>query len=102
ARALAVEKQPGDAVGIAVQPEMTIAAGDIAPGSEVKHAIAENVHVFRRHDPTTPINMAPPCPPPMHSVAMPRRVPSRFMALTRCSTMRLPESPTGWPKLYAP
>ena len=38
----------------------------------------------------------------MHSVAMPRLVPSRFMALTRCSTMRLPLQPTGWPRLMAP
>ena len=29
-------------------------------------------------------------------------VPSRFMALTRCSTMRLPLQPTGWPRLIAP
>src|SRR5713226_3409487 len=46
--------------------------------------------------------MAPPCPPPIHSVAMPRLVPSRFIALTRCSTMRLPLQPTGCPRLIAP
>ena len=29
-------------------------------------------------------------------------VPNRFIALTRCSTMRLPLQPTGWPRLIAP
>ena len=51
---------------------------------------------------TVSISMAPPCPPPIHSVAMPRLVPSRFIALTRCRTMRLPLQPTGWPRLIAP
>ena len=44
----AIEQQPGDAVGIAVQPEMAIAARGIAAGAEFEHAIAENVHDFRR------------------------------------------------------
>src|SRR6185437_1921272 len=71
---------------------------------ELEHAVAENIHDLRIHDGpyTVSINIAPPSPPPMHSVAMPRRVPSRFIALTRCSTMRLPLQPTGWPRLIAP
>src|ERR1700730_8001561 len=73
-------------------------------GPEFEHPIAENLHDFGVHDVPyiVSINMAPPCPPPMHSVAMPRLVPSRFIALTRCSTMRLPLQPTGWPRLIAP
>src|ERR1035437_5857486 len=39
---------------------------------------------------TVSINMAPPWPPPIHSVAMPRLRPSRFIALTRCRPARLP------------
>src|SRR5262249_58212608 len=57
----------------------------------------------RASDHHTPsISMAPPWPPPMHSVAMPCLTPSRFIALTRCSTMRLPLAPTGWPSPMAP
>src|SRR5262245_58500985 len=51
---------------------------------------------------TVSINMAPPWPPPMHSVAMPCLMPSRFIAFTRWSTMRLPLAPTGWPRPIAP
>ena len=70
--------------------------------AEFEHAVAENVHDPAIHDHTVSISMAPPSPPPMHSVATPRLVPSRFIALTRCSTMRLPLQPTGWPRLMAP
>src|SRR5665213_1102565 len=86
--------------------ELEVAIGsaltDVRP--EFEHPVAENIHDFGVHDVPyiVSINMAPPCPPPMHSVAMPRLVPSRFIALTRCSTMRLPLQPTGWPRLIAP
>ena len=40
-------------------------------------------------------SMAPPWPPPMHSVAIPRLTPRAFRALARCRTMRLPLVPTG-------
>src|SRR5262249_33471239 len=60
----------------------------------------DSVH-YVDHD-TASSNMAPPWPPPMHSVAMPWRTPRRFIALTRCSTMRLPLAPTGWPRPIAP
>src|SRR6201996_9077744 len=86
--------------------ELEIAIGpalaDVRP--EFEHPVAENIHDSGVHDVPyiVSINMAPPCPPPMHSVAIPRLVPSRFIALTRCSTMRLPLQPTGWPRLIAP
>src|SRR5665213_1651872 len=86
--------------------ELEVAIGsaltDVRP--EFEHPVAENIHDFGVHDVPyiVSINIAPPSPPPIHSVAMPRRVPSRFIALTRCSTMRLPLQPTGWPRLIAP
>src|SRR6185437_16185336 len=98
----AVEQQPGDAVGIAGQLEIAIRARCLWLRPEREHAVIENVQNPRFHHHTASINIAPPCPPPMHSVAMPRRVPSRFIVLIRCSTMRLPEVPTGWPRLIAP
>jgi hypothetical protein len=91
----AVEQQPGDAVGIAGQLEMAVGTVRLGLRTQFEHAVAEKVHDLRVHDHTVSISMAPPCPPPMHSVAMPRLVPSRFIALTRCSTMRLPLQPTG-------
>src|SRR5262245_22125367 len=60
------------------------------------------LHDHGFHCYTVSINMAPPWPPPMHSVAMPCLMPSRFIAFTRCSTMRLPLAPTGWPRPIAP
>src|ERR1700748_3708768 len=86
--------------------ELEIAIGpalaDVRP--EFEHPVAENIHDFGVHDVPyiVSINMAPPCPPPMHSVAMPRLSPKRFIALTRCSTMRLPLAPTGCPVPIAP
>ena len=51
---------------------------------------------FHRHiHHATSTSMAPPCPPPMHSVAMPRLPPVRRSALTRWRTMRVPLVPTG-------
>ena len=92
----AVEQQPGDAVAVAGQLEIAIgdrSASGFGPSSSTRSARTSMIVQSMRH--TVSINMAPPCPPPMHSVAMPRLVPSRFMALTRCSTMRLPLQPTG-------
>ncbi len=91
----AVEQQPGDAVGIAGEAEIVIRPAGIGLRPQRQHAFAENIHELFGHRHTISISMAPPSPPPMHSVAIPRRVPSRFMALTRCSTIRLPEVPTG-------
>src|SRR4029079_15926679 len=102
AGARAVEQQPGDAIGIAGQLEIPVRPARVGLRSKFEHAVAENVHDPRFYDHTVSISIAPPCPPPMHSVAMPRRVPNRFMALTRCSTIRLPLQPTGWPRLIAP
>src|SRR5579872_70695 len=100
----AIEQQPGDAVSIAGQLQISIGAVCLGPGSEFDHAIGENVQDLAFHGVlyTVSINMAPPSPPPMHSVAIPRLVPSRFIALTRCRTIRLPLVPTGWPRLMAP
>src|SRR3984957_20392803 len=100
----AIEQQPGDAIAIAGQLEVTIGRIGVRLRPELKHPISQNVHDLRVHDVpyTISISIAPPCPPPMHSVAMPRLVPNRFIALTRCSTMRLPLQPTGWPRLMAP
>jgi hypothetical protein len=102
AGAFAVEQQPGDAVGVAGQFEIAVGAHRVRLRTEREHAIGENVEDLGLHHHTVSISIAPPCPPPMHSVAMPRRVPSRFIALTRCSTMRLPLVPTGWPNEIAP
>ncbi len=104
ARAFAVEQQPRDAISITCQLEVLIRPCCWCR-PEFEHMILQNVHDPAVHDRslyTVSINMAPPRPPPMHSVAMPRFVPSRFIALTRCSTMRLPLVPTGWPRLMAP
>src|ERR1700733_1421518 len=105
----AIEQQPGNPVAIAGQFEITIGGHSVRLRPEFEHPICQNVHDLRVHDLgvhgvpyTISISIAPPCPPPMHSVAMPRRVPNRFIALTRCSTMRLPLQPTGWPRLIAP
>src|SRR3984957_1513015 len=99
-----IEQQPGDAIAIAGQLEIAIGRTGVGLRPEFEHPISQNVHDLRVHDVpyTISINIAPPCPPPMHSVAMPRLVPNRFIALTRCSTMRLPLQPTGWPRLMAP
>src|SRR5579863_1977372 len=104
AGAFAVNQKPGDAIGVPRQLEMAIGTAGLRLGAELEHAVGEHVHDFAVHGVpyTVSISMAPPCPPPIHSVAMPRVVPSRFMALTRCSTMRLPDVPTGWPRLMAP
>ena len=64
------------------------------PSSRLRGARTSQTLPMRRPY-TVSINIAPPCPPPMHSVAMPCLTPSRFIALTRCSTMRLPLAPTG-------
>ena len=44
AGALAVEQQPGDAVGIAGQPEILVGPARIGRRPEFEHAVAENVH----------------------------------------------------------
>ena len=110
AGALLVEHQPGDAVVVAARAA-NAAMGPAPCGASSTRERAE-LQIARPSNAragfgagdfvigalyTVSISMAPPCPPPMHSVAMPRLWPSRFMALTRCSTMRLPLAPTGWP-----
>ena len=97
AGAFAVEQQPGNAVGVAGQLEIAIGSACLGLRPEFEHAVAESVHdpAFHGVPYTVSISMAPPSPPPIHSVAMPRLVPRRFIALTRCSTMRLPLQPTG-------
>src|ERR1700682_1003867 len=102
ARSLAVDHQPADAfvvLGIAPMIEPRRRAG-VRP--ELKLAILHHAANLAFHPHTISISMAPPWPPPMHSVAMPRFNPRRFMAFTRCSTMRLPLVPTGWPSATAP
>src|SRR5512135_14694 len=47
-------------------------------------------------------SIAPPNPPPMQIAAMPRLALLRSSVLNRCSTMRAPEAPTGWPSATAP
>ena len=47
-------------------------------------------------------SMAPPWPPPMQIDAMPRLPPVRSSTFSRCSTMRAPDAPTGWPSAIAP
>src|SRR5580658_6644846 len=83
---------------------MAIGSAWLGLWPEFEPPVVENIHDSAGHGVpyTISINIAPPCPPPMHSVAMPRLVPNRFIALTRCSTMRLPLQPTGWPRLMAP
>ena len=107
AAARLVEHEPGDAVVIARElPVAPVALPDCAdpasgPSSRLRGARTSQTLPMRRPY-TVSINIAPPCPPPMHSVAMPCLTPSRFIALTRCSTMRLPLAPTGWPSPIAP
>ncbi len=42
------------------------------------------------HDNTLSSSMAPPCPPPMHRLAMPRRACLRSSIFSRCRTIRAP------------
>ena len=106
ARALLVDHEPGDAVVVARELPMPPRASGCAerrPGQAPGCAARERPRPSPCAAPyTVSISMAPPCPPPMHSVAMPCLTPSRRIALTRCSTMRLPLAPTGWPSPMAP
>src|SRR6202022_1459652 len=104
ARTCFVEDEPGDAVVIAGKlPVPPSFARLPARGEGAALEIARSEHVpDLSHAYTVSISMAPPCPPPMHSVATPCLTPSRRIALTRCSTMRLPLAPTGWPSPSAP
>ena len=43
-----------------------------------------------------------PCPPPMHSVTTPRRMPSRRIAWSRRVVSTAPVAPIGWPCAMAP
>src|SRR4029077_4663881 len=45
---------------------------------------------------------ASPCPPPPHSAAAPTPPPRRLSSRARCSTIRAPDMPTGWPSAIAP
>ena len=45
---------------------------------------------------------ASPWPPPPHSAAAPMPPPRRFSSRARCSTIRAPDMPTGWPSAIAP
>ena len=45
---------------------------------------------------------ASPWPPPPHSAAAPMPPPRRFSSSARCSTIRAPDMPTGWPSAIAP
>src|SRR5207237_1946690 len=78
----AIEQEPRDPVGVAGEAEIVIGPARIRFGTEFEYAFAQHIHDLFGHGHTISISMAPPRPPPMHSVAMPRRVPSRFMALT--------------------
>jgi hypothetical protein len=77
------EQQPGDAVGIARQLEIVIRAGRDRASARVAVRVRRGTSMIFSAM-ITPSRSAwrRPGPPPMHSVAMPRRVPSRFMALT--------------------
>src|SRR6202012_2526534 len=99
AGASAIEQQPRDAILVARQLEILVGPlGRGRPPFEV--VLLQHVYDFAVHarSYTVSMSMAPPRPPPMHSVAMPRLVPSRFIAFTRCNTMRLSLVPTGWPR----
>ncbi len=100
AAALLVEDQPSDSVIIAGKLPVPPGAGRdrFAAGgkwSELEIARRKRFPGLAHAAYTASISMAPPCPPPMHWVAMPCLMPSRRIALTRCSTMRLPLAPTG-------
>src|SRR5439155_6092957 len=80
--AFLVERQPDDVVAV---------------GLELP------VLVFARHDDySASTSIAPPRPPPMQIEAMPRLPFLRLRACSKCSTMRAPEAPTGWPSAMAP
>lgn len=70
----AIEQEPGDAVGIARQLEVPVWTVRRGLGAELKDAVAKRGHDLGIHGHTASISMAPPSPPPMHSVAIPRRV----------------------------
>ena len=100
AGAFAIEQQPCDAVRILRQAKMlprALARLRRGMRPELDQAILEEVEdtAFHHFPHTASSSTAPPSPPPTHCVAMPRRLPSRFIALTRCSVMRLPLAPTG-------
>src|SRR5882762_3289997 len=81
-RAFLVERQPDDVVAVGL--ELTVL-------------------VFARHDDySVSTSIAPPRPPPMQIAALPRLPFACFSTCSRCSTMRAPEAPTGWPSAIAP
>ena len=45
----------------------------------------------------TRITRASPCPPPPHRPAAPTPPPRRRSSNARCSRIRAPDAPTGWP-----
>src|SRR5262249_26842809 len=100
--ALAVDEQPADPLLILGIAPVIEAGRRTGIGPELELMIAHDAADPALHAHTISTSMAPPWPPPMHSVAIPRLKPSRFIALTRCSTMRLPLVPTGWPSDTAP
>src|SRR6266705_74191 len=79
---LLVERQPDDIVAVGLELTML---------------------VFARHDDySASTSIAPPRPPPMQIEATPRLPFACLRTCSRCSTMRAPEAPTGWPSAMAP
>ena len=103
AGACAVEQQPGDAVGVARQLEVLDRARRsraCGPSSSTRSPRTSMI----LESMVTPSRSAWRRPARRRCIRWRCRacVPSRFIALTRCSTMRLPLVPTGWPRLMAP
>src|SRR5262249_25116370 len=86
ARTFAVDDQPADALTVLGISPMLETGRRAGIGAELQLAILQYAADFAFHAHTISISMAPPCPPPMHSVAMPRFLPRRFIAFTRCNT----------------
>ena len=57
---------------------------------------------WRSSGPGTRTISASPWPPPPHSAAAPTPPPRRLSSSARCSTIRAPDMPTGWPSAIAP
>ena len=56
----------------------------------------------RRHARDAAASSASPWPPPPHSAAAPMPPPRRCSSSARCSTIRAPDIPIGWPSAIAP
>ena len=72
------------------------------PGRDVGRPAGTPVELSRPAQAGTRTIRASPWPPPPHSAAAPTPPPRRLSSRARCSTIRAPDMPTGWPSAMAP